>query len=210
MTLARTTPMKRTRKCSVKGCKEPAATFNGLKGWCTVDHGAVLAEMGLTKQKADKERKERKAAKEDRKQTREALLELKPRKWWKAKVKHALHAYIRARDEGKQCASCDTILLKLGRLGGDYDAGHFRSVGSAAHLAFEEKNIFGQCKHCNDALGGNSQEYERRLRILKGDAYVDEILADQAPRHYTIEDFQRIEATYKAKLKALKAGASAC
>src|SRR4051812_20738631 len=76
---------------------------------------------------------------------------LRSRKWYLATLKTAMHAFVRARDEGKQCASCDKILIKLGRPGGDYDAGHFRSVGSAAHLRFDERNIWGQCKHCNDA-----------------------------------------------------------
>jgi hypothetical protein len=168
-----------------------------MQAVCSVTCAKVAGQQKTVKDKAVAARAERKADKEK-------ILALKPRKWWLEKAKKALHAYIRARDEGKLCISCDTPLLKLGRIGGDYDAGHFRSVGSAKHLQFEEKNIFGQCKHCNDALGGNYLEYERRLRIREGDAYVDEIKADQAPRHLSIADFQQIEATYKAKLKQLQ------
>jgi len=77
-------------------------------------------------------------------------------------------------------------------------------VGSAKHLEFDERNVWGQCKHCNDRLTGNPQEYERRLRILKGDAFVDDLLADQTPRHYKAADYQAIEAHYKARLAELK------
>jgi hypothetical protein len=153
----------------------------------------------------DREKKEADARRQSRIEDRQRKEEMQPRKWWKAKAKAALHAYIRARDEGKSCISCDTILVKLGRVGGDYDAGHFRSVGSAKHMEFVENNIHGQCKHCNDFLKGNQLEYERRLRIRKGDAFVDELLADNESRKLTIDDFKEIEATFKQKLKDLLA-----
>ena len=141
----------------------------------------------------------------DRKVTRIRLQALKPRKWWLAKAKTSMHTFVRARDEGKQCASCDALLIKLGRPGGDYDAGHFRPVGLAKHLEFDPRNIWGQCKHCNDHLRGNFQEYERRLRLREGDAFVDALMADNAPRHLKISDLQEIEATYKQKYKELQA-----
>lgn len=152
-----------------------------------------------------REKEARKEAKRQAAADRAKLISLKPKKWWIAKAKEAMHAYIRARDEGKQCISCDTILRKIGRLGGDYDAGHFRSVGSAKHMEFVENNIHGQCKRCNDYLAGNSQEYERRLRIRCGDQFVDDLLSDNTERKLQIDDFKQIEATYKQKLKDLKA-----
>ena len=136
------------------------------------------------------------------------LIKLKPPKWWKAKAKKAMHLFVRTRDEGKQCASCDTVLLKLGRMGGDYDAGHLRSVGSAKHLEFDERNVWSQCKYCNDKLHGNEREYERRLRLKMGDDYVDGLMADNTNRHLKIHDFQAIEAHYKAALKTLKKDAA--
>jgi hypothetical protein len=139
----------------------------------------------------------------ERKELKEKKLALRPRKWWLAKAKTALHAYIRARDEGKTCISCQTILIKLGRVGGDYDAGHFRSVGSAKHLELVENNIHGQCKHCNDYLGGNPAGYERGLLERFGAEYVEALKNDNEPRHLTIDDFKAIEAHYKAALKRL-------
>lgn len=130
---------------------------------------------------------------------------MQPKKWWKAKAKKALHAFIRARDEGKNCISCEMILVKLGRVGGDYDAGHFRSVGSAKHMEFVENNIHGQCKHCNDYLAGNHANYERGLIERFGQEYVDALYADNTTRHLGIDDYQAIEAEYKTKLKELLA-----
>jgi hypothetical protein len=189
------------RKCKVKSCRKPFVPAQPFIEFCSPDCGAILALERVEKKKEARAKAERAA---DRIKRRKQ----KTRKWWLAKAKTALHAFIRARDEGKECISCDTILLNIGKPGGDYDAGHFRSVGSAKHLEFDERNIFGQCKHCNDHLKGNQLEYERRLRIRRGDEYVDAIKADQEPRHLTISDFDQIEVHYKAKLKALKASQS--
>jgi hypothetical protein len=156
--------------------------------------GADCAEAHAKAEKARKLKRERQAG----------LIALKPLKWFRAKAKTAMHAYVRARDEGKCCASCDTVLVKLGRMGGDYDAGHLRPVGLAKHLEFDERNVWGQCKPCNDRKRGNFQEYERRMRLIHGDAYMDELMADNEPRHLKKHDFLAIEAYFKLKLKQLK------
>lgn len=94
---------------------------------------------------------------------------------------------------------------KAGKLGGDYDAGHFRSVGSNKSMEFVERNIHGQCKRCNRDLRGNALEYQRGLIARYGQAYVDELLADQRVRKLTVDDFETIEKIYTQKLKDLLA-----
>ena len=206
-TLKQKTPMKRTaapvsgkprmktcKVCRVKFEPNPRTPLQVACGMaCAIEHGKKTTVLQKSK-----------AKKAERATDKAKLESMKPAKWWKAKAKTAMHLYVRTRDAGKPCASCDTILLQLGRPGGDYDAGHFRSVGSAKHLEFDERNVFGQCKHCNDHLKGNQLEYERRLRILKGDQFVDELRADNAGRHYKIADYQSIEQYYKDKLRELK------
>lgn len=183
-------PKKRTRKCGLKGCRERFVQLSMLHRGCCPEHAIEIVQL----EKARQCRKER----------QEGLIALKPAKWWKAKAKTAMHLYVRTRDENSQCCSCDTILLKLGRAGGDFDAGHLRSVGSAKHLEFDARNVWGQCKYCNDRLHGNEREYERRLRIRVGDSIVDDLMADNAPRHLKIHDYQEIERHYKNKLKELR------
>lgn len=178
----------RMRKCAT--CRTPFPPKSMMHRACS----QPCAEQLIAVEKARKDRKERQAG----------LIALKPAKWFKAKAKTAMHAFVRARDEGKCCASCDTVLVKLGRMGGDYDAGHMRAVGVAKHLEFDARNVWGQCKPCNDHKRGNFQEYERRMRLIHGDEYVDALLADNTPRHLKIPDFQAIEAHYKAALKNLK------
>jgi len=191
-------PPKGPRRKLCKHCKTPFTPFRALEAWCSPDCGAEVAKARLAAQKA-------KAQRQERAETKAKLITMKPRKWWVAKAKKAMHLFVRTRDEGKPCCSCDTILVKAGSMGGDYDAGHLRSVALAKHLEFDPRNVWGQCKSCNGTLKrGNIYEYERRLRIKIGDAEVDALMADNAERHLKIADFQEIEAYYKTKLKELK------
>ena len=168
---------------------------------CALDYQAAV--KAKQERKADKIRKQ--AMRIERASDKARLIAMKPLKWSRKKAKTAMHSYVRARDEGKECASCDTLLIRLGRIGGDYDAGHFRPVGLAKHLEFDPRNIWGQCKYCNDRLRGNFQAYEAKLRLREGDAFVDALLADNEPRHLKAHDFLEIEAFYKQKLKELQA-----
>jgi hypothetical protein len=192
----------RMRRCDI--CREP---YEPERKGATVC-GPACAEKHALALKAKAERRAAKAVriavKVERATDKARLIEMKPLKWWRAKAKKSMHTFVRARDEGKPCASCDTLLIVLGRTGGDYDAGHFRPIGLAKHLEFDIRNIWGQCKPCNDHKRGNFQEYERRLRLREGDAFVDDLLADNAPRHLKIHDYQEIEAHYKQALKQLK------
>src|SRR6185437_7930021 len=161
---------------------------------------------GATFARLLREKLERIDAKAERLVDKQKLEKLRPLSYWRKKAKSALHAFVRERDHGKSCISCDTILIKTGKPGGDYDAGHFRSVGSAKHLEMDVRNIHGQCKQCNNHRSGNVIEYERRLRIRYGDRMVDELLADNTSRMYRKTDYQAIEAVCKQRLKDLKNG----
>jgi hypothetical protein len=195
---SRLTVKPKKRKCGNQACRKPFETFDGMRSWCSFDCGAVIAQEALAKKKG----REAKAERAQDKAKKEAL---QPRKWWLAKTKKAVHAYIRARDEGEFCITCDTVLVKIGRVGGDYDAGHFRSVGSAKHLEFEEDNIHGQCKQCNMHEAGKAVDYRINLIQRIGLERVEALEADNRPRHYSIEDLQALEVKFKQKLKALKA-----
>lgn len=135
---------------------------------------------------------------------RQTLKAMLPRKHYVAALGAAHRAWVRARDEGKPCISCDTILTKRGALGGDYDAGHGRSVGSAKHLEFDDRNVHGQCKRCNRRLGGNYAEYLARLPARIGQEAFDALMRDQEPRKYSIEDLKALRAHYVAKLKEMR------
>ena len=146
---------------------------------------------------------EKENAREERRFIKARKLAIKPRSAYLKEAKTTLHAYIRARDEGKSCISCSTLLIKSGAVGGDYDAGHFRSVGSAKHLEFVEANINGQCKRCNNYLAGNPIAYRIGLITRYGLPFVESIETDTAPRKLTIADFEAMKIDYKQKIKSL-------
>ena len=134
------------------------------------------------------------------------LLDLEPKAYWWKIARRWFNAAIRARDEGKECISCDTILIKSGKPGGDYDAGHRRSVGSAKHLEFDPRNVHGQCKYCNDHLAGNPDAYNAKLPSRIGQEAFDALMCDQEPRNLTISDYKAIIESSKQLLRELKNG----
>ena len=116
----------------------------------------------------------------------------------KAAVKHC-HIYIRARDAGKQCACCE-LPLEPG-----FHAGHFYEAGNHTFIQFHEDNIHGQTAHCNMHRGGDSGDYEARLRQKIGDERVDWLRDNRSKViKRTVEDFREIETYYKRKYKELQ------
>lgn len=118
----------------------------------------------------------------------------------------AFNAFVRARDAGKSCICCSTPLQAVA-VGGGFDCGHYRSVGSAPHLRFDERNAHGQTKQCNRYGAGRAVDYRLGLIARIGQEQVDALEADQAPRKWSIEELIAIKAEYRAKLKALLATA---
>ena len=139
-------------------------------------------------------------AKADRKETKLKLDALQTKPQLVKKAQTAFNAYIRARDKGKTCISCDT---QLGSEPNTFDAGHYRSVGSAPHMRFVEDNVHGQCKHCNNWLGGNHVEYRKRLLERIGEHRLEQIENDSVLRKYTKEGLEEIRKQYMEAARRL-------
>jgi hypothetical protein len=138
--------------------------------------------------------------KKDKQETKLKLdaLQTKPQLVKKAQV--AFNAYIRAKDTGKPCISCDK---PLGDAPNTFDAGHYRSVGSAPHMRFVEDNVHGQCKHCNNWLVGNVVEYRKRLIERIGEHQLNLLESDSTLRKYTKEGLIEIARHYNAEARRL-------
>ncbi|HHF3505668.1 TPA: recombination protein NinG [Haemophilus influenzae] len=115
----------------------------------------------------------------------------------------AVNKYIRLRDVGKECISCGKPLVAE-QLGGGFDAGHYRSRGAAPHLRFYTLNIHGQCKKCNRYYGGNVQQYRLGLLDRLGSEKVEQIEADNRPRHYFPDDLRRIKQIFNKKCRLIE------
>lgn len=171
-----------------------------------INQSICCMESAIKAGKEYQEKLDRKREKAERANDKLKREQLKTLREWKADLKKVMHLYVRLRDEGKPCISCDTILIRAGKPGGDYDAGHCRSVGSAKHLEFDDRNVHGQCKHCNNTQGlaGNYHEYRNRLPARIGKAAFDALMCDQEARHITISDCKERIAHYKTLIKELQ------
>lgn len=167
---------------------------------CAIVYGKALAE----KDAKVKARIEREQAKADRKATREKLDAMRTKPQLVKLAKKAFNSFIRARDAGKPCISCGAPLSNKANT---YDAGHYRSVGSAPHMRFVEANVHGQCKHCNKYLAGNHVEYRKGLIKRIGLEAVEAIEADQTPRKYTRDALIDLARHYRELTRKIKAKA---
>lgn len=186
-------PLK-AKKC--RACRESFQPRNTMQVVCSAACGLLMARKA-------RERKEAQVDKEERKQTRERRKRLKTRGDYLREAQQAFNEFIRWRDRvaGHPCISSGRPLDWAGNA---VDAGHYRSVGSAPHLRFDERNCHAQSKQDNRYLSGNAVDY--RIGLIKriGLDEVERLEADQEPRRYTIDDLQRIAKEYRAKTRELK------
>lgn len=143
-----------------------------------------------------------------RKATKERKEKLKTRRDYINEAQVAVNAYVRYRDKDKPCICCGKPLSDGcgSGVGGSYDAGHYRSTGSAPHLRFDaDRNIHGQRKACNRYGSGRAVDYRIGLIARIGLQAVEALEADNTPRKWTIDELKAIRDRYRAKLKELKA-----
>lgn len=116
------------------------------------------------------------------------------------KLRIHFHEFIRLRDKDNGCISCVT--------GGVHNAGHFRSVGSSpqASMAFDEKNVNGQCVRCNYTLGGNPDGYKKGLVRKYGPKILEEIEIKKSMRQnpWTKFEYETMIKHYQEKVKEIK------
>ncbi len=146
---------------------------------------------------------ERQAKREVKKQTRAQLDAIKTLPMLKKEAQTAFNAFIRARDADKPCICCG-LPLSAGDIGGKFDAGHYRSVGSAPHLRFDERNVHGQRKVCNRHGAGRAVDYRLGLIARIGMEAVEALEASNDIKRWTKDELRQIKAHYTAKAKQLK------
>lgn len=188
------------KKCRVATCRASFVPSRMGQAVCSPACAMIDAprnEPKVRKALADIERKDIKVRKE----------KLKSRGDHMREAQQAFNSYIRARDQaaGHPCISSGKPLDWSGNA---VDAGHYRSVGSAPHLRFDERNCHAQSKQDNRFLSGNAVDYRIGLIQRIGQEAVDELEADQSVRNYTVEQIKGIKAYYRAKTRELKRAAA--
>ena len=117
---------------------------------------------------------------------------------WIGELTTVFNRYIRFRDCGQACISCDRILTDPT----EYDAGHFWPVRKYAGIRFHEHNVNGQCKGCNGFGDGMVGEYRIKLIAKIGQKSVDELeVIRRIPLKLSIPEVQELIKIYEKKLK---------
>lgn len=118
-------------------------------------------------------------------------------------AQQAFNEFIRWRDRlaGHACISSGKPLDWSGNA---VDAGHYRSVGAAPHLRFDERNCHAQRKHDNQYKSGNVTDYRIGLIARIGLEAVEALESDNTIRKYTVDDLKAIKVRYRVRVRELK------
>lgn len=180
--------MRKCRQCKIEIPKaKDAQEFAHKAGFCSIDH---MASYGLQKARIAQEKK-RKAEIKKKKEG------LKTRGDYAKEAQAEFNRFIRMRDHGQNCISCQKPPKKK-------NAGHYRSVGSSPELRFEPLNCHLQCEHCNTYLSSNAIEYRINLVKKIGQANVDWLEGPHDAKKYSIDELKRIKQKYKAMASELE------
>jgi hypothetical protein len=109
--------------------------------------------------------------------------------------------YIRLRDKGQVCISCQKKLKE-----GNVDAGHMWSAGGHSNLRFNEFNVNAQCSRpCNKDKAGDINNYRLGFVERYGIEKLNEIdsLA-KIERKFTKDELKELIHKYKLKIKQLE------
>ncbi len=173
-------------KC--KNCKQQFTPVSFNRKYCIENECNDMYYEELKEKMYKKWNKEKKVKKENL-QTVQELMKL-------AQV--VFNKYIRERDKGQPCISCDKPPKKS-------NAGHFYSSGGHKNVTFNEDNVHLQCEYCNSYLHGNLIEYRKNLIKKIGVERFEQLESiANITRKYTREELKEITAKYKQKLKELK------
>ena len=184
--------MANKRRCLF--CKE---YFNAEDGvslpvgfFCGFQHSIEYAKKAQVKLRAKEKKKGDAVTKEERKQRRCRLKELKPRSKWYADLQILVNQFVRYRDRNEPCCTCGTTNPNI-----KYDAGHFHTKKARPDIRFELTNLHKQCSQkCNVYGSGMRNEYEKFIVKKYGQGQVDKLarvgpsLKEQFPNWQDIED----------------------
>lgn len=179
------------RKCRV--CKTVYQPLRSMQAVCSPSCGLALA----AKQRAQKEAR---ARKDERKSLREALEKAKTRGTHLKELQAVFNQWIRLRDAGLPCISCGRPATWRGQ----WDAGHYRSVGSSPATRFDPSNVMKQCDPCNVHLSGNLVLFRVNLIKRIGLSEVERLEGPHEPLKLTIPEIVEMKAYYRAKVREMK------
>jgi hypothetical protein len=179
------------RKCRM--CPTVFIPQRSMQFACSPKCGQAWAEK-LKAQKAAK------ALKAERKSMKERAEKAKTRGQHLKELQTAFNQWIRARDAGLPCISCG----RPASWHGQWDAGHYRSVGSNPASRFDPLNVNKQCGPCTVHLSGNLIAYRAGLVKKIGLPEVERLEGPHLPLKLTVAEIVELKAHYRAEVRRLK------
>ena len=177
-------------KCKV--CKKPYDRVRDgqmvCSPLCAVEYSKKLKEKRESKKKTEA----RVLLREYKKSDKPTLLQ---------KAQSKVNEFIRLRDLGLNCISCDHDFKK----GRQRHCGHYVPRSKSSLLRFNEDNLNVQCNICNDHLSGNVKEYRDGLVKKIGEErvmYLDE--NKTTLKGWSVTELQEVIEVYRGKVKELK------
>ncbi|MEG1082160.1 MAG: recombination protein NinG [Pseudomonas sp.] len=196
------TALKEVKQKTCKACGGKfRPSFNSTQVVCS-------PKCALTHAPANHDKARKAIDQRERREIKVRKEKLKTRSDHMCEAQVLFNEYIRLRDSGQPCISCDSLPSDHDLITGSrWDAGHYRSVGACPELRFEPLNVHRQCVKCNRNLSGNAVEYRIRLVQRIGANQVAFLEGPHQAQRYTIEDLKAIKVEYRAKIKQLKEAA---
>jgi len=155
---------------------------------CAIIQGKLDAEI--------KAKKKQKA--EDKKHlARKTEFNDKDGKLQKKLAQIEFNRWIRWRDRKKGCVSCD----KDKDWWGQWQAGHYKTVGARCDLRFNEDNCHKQCSKCNNHLSANLIPYRVELIERIGLPRVEALDVHGPPQNLRAADYIEVKLDYRRRLK---------
>lgn len=180
--------MKKCKKCK----NEFQPRYNSLEKYCWNPECKTIEAMQIVsknKKFADQEWSKKKAMIKKSLLTTSDYLKM---------AQQVFNTYIRLRDKGELCISCQRIPQKE-------NAGHYFSQGGHGSVRFDERNVHLQCEHCNTYLSGNLIPYRSHLiRKIGIDEYEELSKLAYVTKKWTKDEVQQIIIEYKTKCKTYK------
>ena len=168
-----------------KNCKEKFEPVKFLQKYCLKDE-CIRVFVEKTKEKAWKEKKQK------------MQQELETIQDYVKMTQIIFNKYIRLRDKGQVCISCQKKPLKE-------NAGHYFNANNHWNVRFNELNVHLQCEHCNTYLSGNLIEYRKGLINKIGEEQLTLLeMEGHKTRKFTKDELKEIINIYKKKIKQLE------
>ena len=115
-------------------------------------------------------------------------------------TQQVFNKFIRIRDEGLNCISCDKPIKQ-----GNVEAGHLWSSGGHSNIRFNELNVNSQCSRpCNKDKSGDINNYRLGFVRKYGLEKLEELdLIAKIEKKWDKDELQLLIKKYKQKIKEL-------